>query len=472
MASAKRPAGGSLATRVEPLEPAAEARSMTAATLAAILEEAEGGDCARLFALYRDIITDSHISSEFNKRKNAVLGDPRSLKAREGADADAAEFAKATQTALVDTAMFRDAMSWLLNATLWPVAVVEKVFAPSAAGFDVAELRPVPFQLLDLSKSAPRIFAVDAEGKAQKESAAIDPARYITHRAHTLPIPDRWGGPMRGVLTWWLLRTMDRQWWADLLERYGVPFLKGKFSDTAGRDILRQAFALSRRLGGVIIGKNTEVEITQAATGDSSNSHERFINLCNAEISKLIVGQTLSSTATSTGIGQGASGIQQGVLDDIRRADESMLSTTLQDGLINQHAAANGRAAPVLSIGAETEADMSRLSTSLTALNAGGLEPTDDALETIGKQVGFSVRRKPAAPAPQGFPATLAALSAAAKNETRAEAIARIVREAATATEAIKAIRAWLDEHPDEDLRESLEMMMEAYAKGALKENG
>ena len=46
-------------------------------------------------------------------------------------------------------------------------------------------------------------------------------------------------------------------------------------------------FRMAFRLGGIVISKDTEVEVVQAASVDSSNSHERFIEVCNKEISKL-----------------------------------------------------------------------------------------------------------------------------------------------------------------------------------------
>ena len=56
------------------------ANLMTVDKLHAILREAEIGSVDRLFALYRDIISGhTHLQTEFNTRKLAVLGDPISF---------------------------------------------------------------------------------------------------------------------------------------------------------------------------------------------------------------------------------------------------------------------------------------------------------------------------------------------------------------------------------------------------------
>ena len=323
-------------------------RYLSADRLMGIVDQAQNGDTRELFALYRDVISnDNQVRSEFMKRKIAVLGDPVTVipfKKNDPADVAASDLCDD----VIDNATFADAQSWLMNATLFPVAVVEKVFAPlPGGGFALKALVPVHYQLLDYSQGAMRIFDVDDTGTPLHTSHEVTPERYIVHRCDLMPVPDNWGGAMRSILFWWLLRTMSRQWWADLLERFGVPFLKGKYSDEKGRATLERAFRLAVRLGAIVVAKNTEVEIVQAANGDSSNSHERFITICNQEISKLIVGQTLSSNASPTGeLGGGTANLQGEVRDDIRKADAKSLAATLRGQLFEQLLAINGHTMP------------------------------------------------------------------------------------------------------------------------------
>ena len=202
-----------------------------------------------------------------------------------------------------------------------------------------------------------------------------------------MPLPDTWGGPMRSILFWSLLRSNDRQWWADLLERFGTPFMKGKYRDAAGKAVLERAFRLAVRLGGIVIHRDTEVEIVQAISGDSSNSHERFLDICNKEISKLIVGQTLSSTADPTGIGGGASGLQSEVRDDIRQADARMLSRTIRNQLFTQLCAVNGLAAnaPKITFGSESASEIKHIVIWLETCVVEILDPGNDVLDLTGR---------------------------------------------------------------------------------------
>lgn len=372
-------------------------RYMSANRLAGIIEQAQNGDTRELFALYRDVITnDNQVRSEFFKRKIAVLGDSVSVIPFRKADQNDVKAADVCGE-VVENPTFSDAESWLMNASLYPVAVVEKVFeARPGGGFALKALVPVHYQLLDYSQGAMRIFDVDETGTPLATSHEVTPERYIVHRSDLMPAPDNWGGAMRSILFWWLLRTMSRQWWADLLERFGVPFLKGKYSDEKGRATLERAFRLAVRLGAIVVSKNTEVEVVQAASGDASNSHERFITLCNQEISKLIVGQTLSSSASPTGeLGGGTANLQGEVRDDIRKADAKSLSATIRSQLFDQILAINGLQgrSPKILFGSESTSELSASITLIGKLHEAGLEPDDAALDTLSERIGFGIRR-------------------------------------------------------------------------------
>ena len=455
-------------------------RGMTAARLLGIIDQAEGGSTEELFALYRDVIaSDTHIQSEFAKRKDAVLGDTVAVLPWDKADPHCIA-SQELCAKLVDSEPFTTLADWLLNATLYPVAVAEKVFAPAPGGYRLSRVVPVPYRLLDYSGGGLKIFDADAQGNRLSTSREPDPARYIVHRGHNLPIPDTWGGPMRACLFWWLLKTMSRQWWAELLERFGMPFLKGKFSDDAGKAILTRAFAMAQRLGGVVISKNTEVEIQQAASGDSSNSHERFIEACNREISRLIVGQTLSSTAEATGLGSGTASLQGAVKDDIRKKDARLLSVTIRGQLFLQFCAINGESgpAPIVVFGSDSAAEMVSLVDLVAKLGNAGLEPDDDALDTISERVGFHVRRKAAAPAFPGSPFSLHALSApvpqpprddsagdlAAALSGRYAPLRKIIAESTSSADCLRRCKEWLAAHENDAAADILSDAMAAYA--------
>jgi phage gp29-like protein len=199
---------------------------------------------------------------------------------------------------------------------------------------------------------------------------------------------------------------MDRDWWGRFLDRYGSPFLLGKYEsdDADSRNILEQAFKFAVKIGGLVVSKETEVEIMQAAAANTGEAYEKFLSICQREKSKLILGQTLSAEAQPTGMNSGQSAGHEAVRQDIRRFDATLLGITLREQLAAQFLQINllPGSPPSINWGAESIADSTALATLLSNLFNAGLQVTDASFESLGERFGFQVERKPAG-AP-GFP--------------------------------------------------------------------
>lgn len=367
-----------------------------------ILDQAEGGYTSELFTLYRDLmISDSHSQTELSKRKLAVLGDAMEI-AADTADDEADELvAEEIKTQTKRIKGWLVAMSHLLDSTIWPVSVVEKVFRAEGNKLVLDRLVPVPHHLLTFHNGRMQIFDVDPQTNMIMSTLHdADPNRYIIHRGHLLSVPDNWGGPMRSIIFWWLLSAMDREWWARFLDRYGSPFLVGSYdqADDASRRILERSFRLSQKLGGLVISKETQVEIKQAAASDTGAAYETFLAVCQREKSKLILGQTLSAQTDATGLGSGVANSHEAVRDDIRQFDAAMLAQTLRDQLFSQIVIINGMTGepPQITFGSQSTSEIASTSTLLKNLKEADLEVSDDSLPTISKRLGIQVQRKAA----------------------------------------------------------------------------
>jgi hypothetical protein len=186
-------------TIVNPLsQPFALAPLMTVERVQEILRSAESGDPRDLFALYRDtVLADSHLQGELSKRLLAVLGDTFSVQPVDKTNGDDVTAANAIQAAFAGCPTWDTGIAHLLTATLWPVAVVEKVYQPTPTGYALAELVPVDPQLLDFTTGWLMIRKTDpVTNFPTSELMAPDPNRYIVHHGHLLPTPDHWGGPV------------------------------------------------------------------------------------------------------------------------------------------------------------------------------------------------------------------------------------------------------------------------------------
>lgn len=378
-----------------------------------ILRAAEAGDVQQLFQLYQDIIvSDSHLQGRLSDRKEAVISDTLSILPIDKKNVDDVAAAEAIKQMVADCPDWEKCCTHLLDSVLWPVSIVEKTFRPSTKPglrYELAELTPVPYQLIQFFRGYLEIIPTDPATGYLMASTGRPPetTRYILHRGHLLTaVTDNWGGPMRALIFWWLLSMMDRDWWARFLDRYGSPFMVGKYdqADDTSRTVLERAFSLATRLGGLVISKETEVEIKQAAASDSGEAYKTFIELCNREKSKLILGETLSSDAQSGGMNSGNAALQGEKRNEKRQSDGRRLGSTLRNGLFAQYLRINnipGRP-PMAVWGSISSLEVEALSKMLTALTAGGLRIGDTGLEALSERLGFPIERTPATAAAPG----------------------------------------------------------------------
>jgi len=371
------------------------------------IKAAEDGHIEDLYAIYRDFMAnDNHLQAEFAKRKIALLGDPLSIQEKDENSADDKTAAKAIEEMLSHLNGKERIFAHLLDSTLWPVSILEKVYRPSrepSLNYEIAELVPVEHDLQDFTTGKLMIRDTDPDtGRRLQTFHAPDPMRYIIHRNHILSLPDNWGGPMRSILFWGFLSTQDRTWWANFLDKYGSPFPVGKYdqNDDASRSVLMQAFSAAKKLGGLVVSKETEVELVEAAKGDAGDAYEKFHTICQREKSKLIIGQTLSAEAQSTGLGSSVGKGQENVRQDIRQFDSVLLAATLRDQLFKQYLQINGvkGGCPSATWGSDSSDELSTVGTLLKSLKDSGLIITDDGLVTLNKRLGFTVERDIATP--------------------------------------------------------------------------
>jgi len=108
-----------------------------------------------------------------------------------------------------------------------------------------------------------------------------------------------------------------------------------------------------------------------------------------------VVGQTLSSTARSTGLGSGVAKLHGDVRDDFRQSDMRKLSATLIKQLFRQYLRINGYSGHIRGIfwGGKDETKAELLARTMKDFGAVGIEADDKGLEVISERVGISLRR-------------------------------------------------------------------------------
>lgn len=450
---------------------------------------AESGSTEELFCLYRDMmVSDSHSQAEWLKRKLAVVGRQSTIIPADEKNENDVAAATFIERQLDGCSGWLQALGHLLDSSLYPVSVAEKVYAQDGAGFRLAELAKIEHRFEDYAKDGNlKIKLAAVDGRIGHESVPPDADRYIVHRGNLLGSPDHFGGPMRSIVFWWLLSTMDRGWWARFLDRFGSPFLVGKYEsgDNPSKRVLEAAFDLATKIGGLVISRDTEVEIKQAIGADAGTGFERFLTICQREKSKAIIGQTLSAEAESTGLGSGVSKAHESVREDIRIFDSTMLASTLRSQLFEQLLRINGLRgrAPQIVFGGESKDDSTGTATLLQSLGPAGLRVSDDGIRTIAKRVGFSIERsneRASSPLPiythgadnpfDGIDAVALSSSADLSQAFRGDLapVARIVSESSSADECLYRLREFTVSLSSSRAASLIEQAMTAYAANGL----
>lgn len=469
-----------LKTKFNPrLDPVSQASIVDADIIHNAIASAEQGRPRELFALYRDcVLSSGHLQSEFSKRKLAVLNEPFRIMPADKTDDDDAETAD-TITMLLDNCdkeIFR-ANVHLLDSALYPVSVVEKVFYVRDDGMiSLRRLVPVPHTILDYQSG--QMMILDGSAPEDRSRATHpDPDRYIIHRGNLMTHSDCWGGPMRSLLFWWLLASCDRTWWSTFLEKYGTPFMVGRYDsgDDESRSLLEQAFSWCVRIGGLVISRDTEIELKQATASDSGDAFERFHTACDREISKIVIGQTLSADAQSTGLGSGVAGAHETVRADIRRFDAIALATTLRDHLLRQLCQINnlsGRV-PKCTFGMiQNSLQINSLSNIFTSMRTIGLEIADDGIAPLSDALGLPLRRA-SAPMPISPFSTTAISESTLLNAAddlaqvfigRHAEIARIIRDSKSPDECLAALQRYTDGMRPGVAEDLIEQALRAFA--------
>jgi hypothetical protein len=230
---------------------------------------------------------------------------------------------------------------------------------------------------------------------------APDPEVHIIHRGNILcpSIPLNFGGQIRAILFWWLLATQDRDWWAIMMQKYGSPFILGK-ADAQQLDtmqFLQNAFAMATQIGGLVIDKKAEAELIQANATDGSNAHKTFNDYCNCEVSKIVIGQVLSSTPKNTGLGSGMAAQAESVREDIKLADQTNFQDTLENQLFEPYLRVNGYAgrAPKIYWGGIKVGDAMAFTKSLAQAYQGGYRIPVDHLTICEEKLGYPLEYAP-----------------------------------------------------------------------------
>jgi len=373
--------------------------NQTPQTVSQIILEADGGNPSRLVDLSNDLRQkDGHLHATLSTRENALSALPLTIDPflergeREPSDQDA-EIAGFVQDAFEgaagngqDIRSLYDLVPHLNGAVYHGYSNAETAWVR-----DGRWLLPEGFRLIDQRRFAfrsndSRLVFKDSP-IASAYAGGVDlmaefPGQFLQHQPRINgDVPCREG--LSHLLVWpATFRNWDIIDWLRLAELAWKPWRIGRLKGKAGKeDRDRLVYVLERltNAGIAVIGENADIELLwpgQEGGGSRSGStHKELADWLGAEMSKAILGQTLTTeqgTVGSYSLGK----VHDQVRKDIRDQDAKAVAATLRRDLVRPLVLLNyGPNVPLPNVAFQTEdaTDLNQFSEAVTKLKDAGL---------------------------------------------------------------------------------------------------
>lgn len=262
---------------------------------------------AKLYDLYNDILLDAHLSSVIDKRKNAVLSSSIEFHRNGKPDEKINE--------QLFSPWFYRCVADILDARFWGFSLMQFYKKGEWVDYDLVPRKHVePVRKLILTRQT------DILGTSWEE---FEDLLFIGGSTDL--------GLLARAAPWVIYKRNTTADWAQFSEVFGMPIQEYTY-ETDDEDARARALQDANSIGSLatfIHGKDTELQLREAGnkTG-SAEVYDRFIERCNSEISKLILGNTLTTEASAKGT-QALGTVHKKVEEAVAKADREFVLNVL-----------------------------------------------------------------------------------------------------------------------------------------------
>ena len=316
---------------------------LTPQSMATIFKEADLGDVYRQAELFEEMEEkDTHLFSQLQTRKNAVLGleyyvQPYSESAEDQKICDFISDCLFGMPAFEETLLdLLDAIGkgYSLCEILWAIdggrAVIRRlewIHAKKAVFYDRGASN-----MWQKSDNIPRVMT-EAE---PIYGEIMPPWKLVYHRYKARSGYDTRAGVLRVCAWMYLFKNYGLKDWVAFTEVFGMPLRLGRYDVGASKDDKDALVAAIRSLGSDaagIISKNTEIEfVTAVKNAGKDNVYQALADFFDKQVSKAILGQTATTEGTPGKLGN--EDAQDSVRHDLVRSDAEALANTIRFQII------------------------------------------------------------------------------------------------------------------------------------------
>lgn len=262
---------------------------------------------AKLYDLYNDILLDTHLSSVIDKRKAAILSSNIEFHRNGKPDEEINK--------QLFSPWFYRCVADILDARFWGFSLLQFYKNDEWIDYDLVPRKHVdPIRKLILTRQT------DIQGTSWEE---FEDLLFIGGSTDL--------GLLARAAPWIIYKRNTAADWAQFSEVFGMPIQEYTY-ETDDEEARARALQDANSIGSLatfIHGKDTELQLREAGnkTG-SAEVYDKFIERCNSEISKLILGNTLTTEASDTGT-QALGTVHKKVEEAVAKADREFVLNVL-----------------------------------------------------------------------------------------------------------------------------------------------
>lgn len=286
-------------------------------------------------SVYRDILTDAHAAGSMMQRKSRVKRMKLVILAGDAKDAKSVKARDMVEAQIDDISRMPNVLNEILEAPFFGATYLEMFWSrtPIMRGTPNGEI-----VLTDLMSKPYEWFAWDLDGNLKIKENMLTPLRtkfvpenkiypVVKDGTYINPYGDR-----AAKRAYWpyLFKKGGFRFWTEFLEKFGQPFLFGKPDPSKNQDEVDEFFEalVDMVRNGVAVSQTGSqkdiIEVVESkGKAGSTDAHKAYKNAMNIEISKAILGETLTIENSETG-SQAATETHLEVLESIQDEDKQM----------------------------------------------------------------------------------------------------------------------------------------------------
>jgi hypothetical protein len=388
----QRPELGELAPPDDPLNPL-RGTGLQAAPYVTILQSEDSilktkGGIENL-RIYRELLRDDQVASTWQQRRLSLTSCETVVE--DGADDAASKAAAEALREELTRINWDDITDKMLSSVFYGWGVAEVMWKPDGArvSFDGVRVRDRARFRFDREK---RLYLWAQGWRVMPER------KFWVLRTGADNHDEPYGLGLAHSLYWPVFfKRNDIKFWLVFLEKFGMPTAiakvpAGQASDPAVR---QKAIEMLRQIAtdaGVVVPDNVVVELLEAARGGAAD-YESLHDAMNAAISKIVVGQTMT---TDSGSSRAQAQVHAKVAETIMQADSDLLCGSFNEGPVRWWCEWNFPGATPPRIYRQTAApeDLSARAERDSKIAGLGYEPTEEYIrETYGE--GWQKKKAP-----------------------------------------------------------------------------